>query len=185
MTGKRLLSETFEDIEYVSLKREVMLRIAFQNVHLLLSTLIFSAFSALIILWPSVSWRICAAHGVVSGALSLQWCHHGSVQVLLKKYIMMKENILVEEGSVRAGSTWEIWLLANHMTSFLGSRWLVSTKGVFIGLQISMILLASAVASAVNGPSLLASLLLLAGTSLVLFTNPKGTDLAPNGKAPK
>ena len=37
---------------------------------------------------------------------------------------------------------WETWLKDNRMPGLLGARWIISTKAVFVGSQLAMILIA-------------------------------------------
>jgi hypothetical protein len=168
--------KTLEEKEIDSLRREIFLRIFLQNVILILSTLIFSAFGLAVVIWPNSAWLFCVVHAVASGSLSLQWCHHGAGTVLLKKYIMIIEN------NSRTGMTWESWLPKNRPKTLLGTRWLVSTKGVFIGLQVSLILLCSFASLNISWHLLTAALIIRIATSAFLFTNPKGKDVLQEGR---
>lgn len=147
------------------LRRELALRILLQNLLLILSLALFTAFSILALALPKTAWAAAAAQGAVGLAAALQWCHHGIRTKQIKDYLTITSD--------EAESGWERWLPAHRPQSLLGSRWMISTKGVFIGLQLAMIALALQVAPAIDGAfAALATALLLASTGFLL-TNPK------------
>ena len=157
-------------VEYTSLRKEILIRIVIQNALLITTTIAFLFISTISIYTPTVAWSFCVIFCLVSGSFALQWCHHGAGSVQIKRYIMS-----VEE--TRRASNWEAWLLDNPLNSFLGTRWVISTKGVFIGLQCAEI-----ITSLISQPEphymlQLFAVLILLVTTLLLFTNPKGSDL--------
>lgn len=148
------------------LRRELALRILLQNVLLIVSLILATVFAAIAIILPEGAWLAAAAHGAIGLGAVLQWCHHGIRTKQIKAYLLT----LDPEGS---GGGWELWLPANRPNSWLGSRWMISTKGVFLGLQLALMLLAG-----LQGPSLEpllagASAGLLLTSAAFLLTNPK------------
>ncbi|MFN7225584.1 MAG: hypothetical protein ACK4MS_16370, partial [Paracoccaceae bacterium] len=57
--------------------------------------------------------------------------------------------------------------------SLLGSRWMISTKGVFLGLQLAMIVLAWRMAPVADGIFVSFAAVLLLASAGFLLTNPK------------
>jgi hypothetical protein len=116
------------------LRRELALRILLQNLLLILSLALFTAFAILALARPAVAWAAAAAHAAASLGAALQWCHHGIRTKQIKDFLL----------TLDSGHTdgWERWLPANRPRTLLGSRWMISTKGVFLGLQLAMIGLA-------------------------------------------
>lgn len=154
-------------IDGPALRRELALRILLQNLLLILSLALFAAFGILAMTFPETVWLAAAAHGAAGLGAVLQWCHHGIRTKQIKEYL------LLTEGERQDG--WEKWLQANRPHRLLGSRWLISTKGVFLGLQLGMIGLAlhlGPVAEVGAGQPLLPVALLLA-SACFLLTNPK------------
>lgn len=146
------------------LRRELALRILLQNLLLLLSVAVFTGFAILALALPHAAWAAAAAQGVAGFAAALQWCHHGIRTKQIKDYLLTIDS--------REAGGWECWLPAHRPRTFLGSRWMISTKGVFIGLQGAMIGLAwhmtalHSVFASVAAGALLATL-------WFLLTNPK------------
>lgn len=147
------------------LRRELALRILLQNLLLLLSLALFAAFGILALSRPEAAWGAAAAHGVASLGAALQWCHHGIRTKQIKEFLLT-----LDSGHIDG---WERWLPANRPCTLLGSRWMISTKGVFLGLELAMIGLASRIAP--QSDILLAAVtaVLLLASAGFLFTNPK------------
>ena len=146
-------------------RAEIRLRILLQNVNLMLAVSAFAFLAAAALAWPLSAWLIACVHAIVSGALLLQWCHHGVRTMQLKMFLMQQEE--------KARSDWEVWLPANRPKRLLGTRWFVSTKGVFLGTQAAMA--GFAILSAETGPlwaqvACASAFLVSAG---LLLTNPK------------
>lgn len=147
------------------LRRELALRILLQNLLLILSLALFSAFAILALAQLGAAWGAAAAHGAASLGAALQWCHHGIRTKQIKEYL------LTIDSSHTDG--WERWLPANRPRTLLGSRWMISTKGVFLGLQLAMIGLASLIAAVPDGIFIFVSVILLLASAGFLLTNPK------------
>jgi hypothetical protein len=150
--------------EASSLRRELGFRILLQNTLLIVSVGVFAAFAAIAALAPGVAWPLALAHNSAILAAALQWCHHGVRTMQIKQYLLLIDPN--EKG-------WERWLPANRPKTLLGSRWMISTKGVFLGLGLAMVGFAAGLAPAfMLLPALIAAGLWLV-TAGFLFTNPK------------
>ena len=147
-----------------ALRRELALRILLQNGLLVISLILFAAFSITILSIPESAWLAVYAHGAVGLGAALQWCHHGIRTKQIKEYLLE-----IDDGSEIG---WERWLPAHRPQTLLGSRWLISTKGVFLGLQIAMILLGW-VTHAKSLVGLSIGVIFLLTTAAFLLTNPK------------
>ncbi|MFN7225544.1 MAG: hypothetical protein ACK4MS_16160 [Paracoccaceae bacterium] len=147
------------------LRRELALRILLQNLLLILSLALFTAFAILALTLPETAWAAAAAQGAVSLGAALQWCHHGIRTRQIKQYLLT-----IDDGQ---SDGWERWLPANRPRSLLGSRWMISTKGVFLGLQLAMIGLAWRTAPVADGVFVSAAAVFLLVSAGFLLTNPK------------
>jgi multisubunit Na+/H+ antiporter MnhG subunit len=147
------------------LRRELALRILLQNLLLILSLALFAAFALLALARPEAALGAAAAQGAASLGAVLQWCHHGIRTKQIKEYL------LTIDSSHTGG--WERWLPANRPRTLLGSRWMISTKGVFLGLQLAMIGLALRIAPVSDGFSLSVAAALVLASAGFLLTNPK------------
>jgi hypothetical protein len=97
-------------------------------------------------------------------AAVLQWCHHGVRTMQIKQYLLL---------IVPGEKGWEHWLPANRPKTLLGSRWMISTKGVFLGLGLAEVWLAALLAPQfMLLPAVISAGLWLAAAGF-LFTNPK------------
>jgi hypothetical protein len=150
--------------EASSLRRELGLRILLQNTLLIISVGLFAAFSAVAALAPGTAWPLAVAHNSAILALALQWGHHGVRTMQIKHYLLLIDPD--EKG-------WERWLPANRPKTLLGSRWMISTKGVFLGLGLVKVGLAALLAPAFMPLPALVSASLWLATAGFLFTNPK------------
>ena len=148
------------------LRRELALRILLQNLLLIVSLVLFAAFALAALANPETAWAAAAAQGAAILGAALQWCHHGIRTKQIKVYL------LTLDGGEASGS-WERWLPANRPQTILGSRWMISTKGVFIGLQLGMLLLAFLLAPALDGIFASGATVLLLASAGFLLTNPK------------
>lgn len=148
------------------LRRELALRILLQNLLLILSLAIFTGFAIFSMTTPQSVWATASMHGAAGLAAALQWCHHGIRTKQIKDYLLSMDG---GDGS----NGWENWLPANRPNKLLGSLWMVSTKGVFIGLQLAMILLAIWISPSADGLFMTVSLVMVGATTFFLITNPK------------
>jgi hypothetical protein len=163
-TDALVMNASHSSHEALSLRRELESRILFQNTLLIVSVGAFALFSAVAALASEAAWPMAVALNTVILAAALQWCHHGVRTMQIKRYLLL---INPDEKG------WEHWLPANRPRTLLGSRWMISTKGVFLGLGLVQLGLAALLAPAfLLLPALGAAGLWLA-TAGFLFTNPK------------
>jgi hypothetical protein len=153
-----------EAYELQSLRQELLLRIALQNLLLILAVALFAAIAAVGIAVPSGLWHCAAVLNCAVFALALQWCHHGIRTAQIKQYLMLADRNL---------SGWERWLPANRPARLLGSRWMISTKGVFLGLGAAMIGMASWLTPAAGWVLPATAFMLWIASAGFLLTNPK------------
>lgn len=158
--------------EAAALRRELLLRIGLQNALLILSLAIFTAFAILVLLRPEAGWIAAAGHAAAGLGAALQWCHHGIRTKQIKAYLLVIEAD-TPDGHPASQQGWEHWLPTHRPKTLLGSRWLISTKGSFIGLQLAMIGLALWVSPAVDPIPALVALGLMIVAAGFLLTNPK------------
>jgi hypothetical protein len=163
-------SESIAVVEYASLRNEILIRVLIQNALLIMLTITFVVIAMISLQRPNIAWLSCVLFGIVSGSFALQWCHHGAGSVQIKRYIMSVYQ-------TRKGSNWEAWLLENKLNSFLGTRWVLSTKGVFVGLQCAELVLSLILQPEPHYMLQLSAVSIMFVTTLLLFTNPKGSDL--------
>lgn len=154
------------DVEIRSLRKELKLRIMLQNLLLQGLLVIFAALGAGVAIQPEASAALGLVFQCVMLAAVLQWCHHG-VRTAQIKAFLQKIN---PDG---AYGKWETWLPAHRPAKLLGSRWMVSTKGVFLGLGAVMLLLGPGLSPDIAILPLLASLMVWTTAAAFLFTNPK------------
>lgn len=148
------------------LRRELALRILLQNLLLILSLAVFSAFAIFAMTSPGWAWAAAFMHGVTGLAAALQWCHYGIRTKQIKDYILS-----IDDGDGHNG--WEKWLPANRPRTLLGSRWMISTKCVFIGLQLALMVLAVWISPFADGILVADVITMVFATSVFLLTNPK------------
>lgn len=160
-----LQQKDFDFFEISTLRRELYLRMIFQNCILILDICLFFVATALQIIDRSYTVEMAAAFALVNAFLAAMWCHHGARQAQIKQYL------LILEARYSALSGWESWLPRHPNRGFLGSRWLVSTKGVLLGTA-----LATSVNASLRAPMdwlLVGGFMVIAATALLLFSNPK------------
>lgn len=149
--------------EYRALKAEMLLRITIQNCSIFGAVGLFTVCAVLAVTFPQDAAALAFVQSVVTLALALQWCHQGVRQCALKQAIQKRD-----KDAGRAGG-WEDWLPSQRPNGVLGSRWFISTKAVFVGLNAVSILLAL--------PSydflFVAACAILSLTTVSLLTNPK------------
>lgn len=141
-----------------------MIRICIQNLLLILSALCLLVTVGIIASHANNAMVIGFANQCVLLCFALQWCHHGVRTKQIKAYLL-----LINPDS----DGWENWLPANRPTGLLGSRWLVSTKGVFIGLGASSIVSSSVIQVPFSLTPFALSLAVCTSTAVFLLTNPK------------
>lgn len=147
------------------LRRELAVRIVLQNLLLISNLFVFAAFAILSLARPQFAWLSAASQGSAGLSVALQWCHHGIRTKQIKMFLMTLD---CEESQ-----KWERWLPLNRPNTILGSRWFVSTKGSFVGLQLAMIIVAWSVSPVANPAFALVATVLLVASTWFLLTNPK------------
>lgn len=152
--------------EVQSLRHELKLRILFQNILLQGLPIVFTALAVTATLVPSASSVLCLVFQCVMLVAILQWCHHGIRTAQIKTFL----DEINPDGTL---GLWESWLPQNRPATLLGSRWLVSTKGVFLGLGLVMLVLDMSFSSPVRIGPFVASVLAWITGAIFLFTNPK------------
>jgi len=88
---------------------------------------IFAATGAGPAIQPDASAALCLVLECVMMGAVLQQCHHGVSTAQVKGFLQ-------EIDLDAAHGKWDTWLPAHHSATLLGSRWMVSTKAVFLGL---------------------------------------------------
>lgn len=150
--------------EVESLRSELKLRILLQNLVIIVSIGLFALVVGAAVLSPAAAWPLAAVENVTLLAAALVWCHHGVRTAQIKKYLLLRD--ANENG-------WERWLPESRPATLLGSRWVVSTKGVFLGLGAASMAIASFVSSEFESWALFASVGVWTASAIFLFTNLK------------
>ncbi len=153
-------------VEIASLRQEVLLRVFLQNIILQMVVVLFVTSIGLTVFRPGEVWAISLGYQTASLACALQWCHHGIRTRQIKQF-------LTRITPVGNAPSWEAWLPANRPPGLLGSRWLISTKGVFLGLSLTMIGLELAIADSPVVIARVGGIALWLLTTCFLLTNPK------------
>lgn len=160
-----VIQDSLADGDGPVLRRELALRILLQNLLLILSLTLFTAFAILALARPEAAWGAAVAQGAATLGATLQWCHHGIRTKQIKEFLLT-----LDSGHADG---WENWLPANRPRTLLGSRWMISTKGVFLGVQFAMIGLAWRMAPILDGFLISVTAVLLLASTGFLLTNPK------------
>lgn len=147
-----------------ALRAELRHRILMQNALLQTAPVVFLVGVLGMAAHPAQAWSLAAALNAVFLAAASQWCHHGVRTAQLKAFLVLHDPD--EDG-------WEFWLPRNRPRTLLGSRWLISTKGVFLGLGLAALLIAIEVGHALQVAPALLSLIALAASAYLLLSNPK------------
>ncbi|QMW21471.1 hypothetical protein [Sandaracinobacteroides saxicola] len=156
----------FDLLELQSLRAELLLRMAVQNLILvLLLPLLLATFIVQLIL-PATAPLAALGFTVTAGAGALIWCHQGARQVQLKAYLMLLAARHTPDGG------WESWLPDHPIGGRLGSRWFISTKGVLLGSQAAA-LVAAIIQAGLQPLPMLATVAAIAVTAFFLLLNPK------------
>jgi hypothetical protein len=122
-----------EPTEIQYLHRELLLRMWIQNLILILLMLVFPASVFLMATAGQNEELVALGYVVACGMGALYWIHNAARTEQIKLYL------LKWEARRPAGAGWESWLKENRMPGILGSRWIISTKGVFVGSQVAMV----------------------------------------------
>lgn len=161
------MNETPDVIEQKTLRHELRLHILLQNTLLIVSVCVFATLTCLAVAIPHSAGLAAVACSSVIFANTLQWCHHGIRTRQIKMFLLLGSE------SDADATSWEHWLPKNRPQRLLGSRWMISTKGVFLGLDLAMKFIAFRLTPSPNLLDVVPGFLLLAATAGFLFTNPK------------
>jgi hypothetical protein len=159
--------QVFDLEELKSLRSELLLRMAIQNgillflIPMLLATVMVQAAH------PASALVVALGYCVAAGMGALIWCHCGVRQAQIKAYLLVLETRLAPRGG------WESWLPAHRIGGWLGTRWFVSTKGVFMGSQLAAVASALWIGSERDWPLLATAAAVMAATAWFLLVNPK------------
>ena len=154
--------------EYQALRVEIIARIQLQNLTLMLLMPLFLATSFVMTTLPRAAVLLALAYIVATGIGGLLWIHHAARTTQIKQYLR-----LMLEPRLRDGGGWERWHAVNRVAGLLGSRWRISTIGVFIGSDIAMLYLGWMIGpTGLGHPAMLLSLLAI-GVSAVLLIPPR------------
>lgn len=124
----------FHDGEIAYLRKELLLRIAIQNCVLIMLMPLATTSFVLGLAWPARAEWAALAYVMASGMGALYWSHNGARTMQIAAYLRRQELEQVGQG-------WETWLKSNRYRGLLGSRWRISTMGVFLGSQVLVITL--------------------------------------------
>jgi len=160
-------AQTLALIEYRALRHELLMRMLVQNLLTVLQPLLLLGCYGLALTHPLQAPITALVFLFTSLAASAQWCHMGVRTVHLKTFIMQSEERLGAE------FTWESFLPGARPKSLLGSRWVISTKGVFLLVQGLAILIPSSLDIASSFWFLTIAICVLGASQWLLFTNPK------------
>ncbi len=141
-----------------TVRREILLRIGIQNAILIFLMPLFLVAAVAQCAFRADAEIIALAYVGAAGMGALYWIHSAARTVQMKTYLKALE--AAEPGS----GGWETWLAQNPINGILGSRWFISTKGVFVGSQLAAILVAALLRREDAQPMLL--LLSLAASAL-------------------
>ncbi len=157
----------FDQTELAALRSELLLRSAIQN-----GTIILLAPMLLVATWIALEHSqraqfVYLVHTITVGMAALNWCHHDV------RISQVRGFLLLLEQRHCSGVGWESWLPAHRIGGLLGSRWFISTKGVFVGSQIVGAAGGYLLADLSVSPLLILSVLATTVTGALLLTNPK------------
>lgn len=135
--------DAVDHAEYQALRREIEQRIMIQNMSLLLLMPLLLLSVGLMVAWPDQAPVVMLAHLVSTGIGALIWIHGAARTTQIKAYFL-----LVLEPRLRPADGWERWHARHRVRGRLGSRWRISTIGVFLGSDIATLMLAWLIAPA-------------------------------------
>jgi hypothetical protein len=136
-----------------------------QNFTLMALAPLLLAAVALMVAIPGQALVLALAHIVAAGTCGLIWSHHAARTTQIKYYMR-----LIVEPQFRTRGGWERWHATHRVAGWLGSRWRISTIGVFLGSQIAALGFGLLVtpANPLN-PLVLLAVALIAGSALLLM----------------
>lgn len=159
------MTETTDRDEFHALRAEIITRIRLQNIILMMLMPLFLATALVMAVYPPATRIMPLAYTIAGGIGGLLWVHHAARTTQIKYYLR-----LVLEPRLRDGGGWERWHAANRVAGPLGSRWRISTIGVFIGSDLAVLGLSWLVAPSTFGdPRSLSTLAAIAVAALLLL----------------
>lgn len=160
--------------EMRSLRAEMMVRIIFQNILILLCLALFAIAGFIAAAVPGSAIPAAFCYSLTCLFLAAAWCHHGVRQAQIKTYVMRMER---RQGRL---DSWESWLPHNRLGGWLGSRWVISTKLPLVVLPTAATVWAAHAGGAAERPLLLVNAVLIAIGGWLLWTNPREKALTPS-----
>ena len=122
-----------ERMEIQYLHRELLLRMWIQNLILVLLMLVFPASIFSMASAGQNEELVALGYVVACGMGALYWIHNAARTEQIKAYLLSWES------RRPTGVGWETWLRETRFPGILGSRWIISTKCVFVGSQIAAV----------------------------------------------
>lgn len=116
--------------EVRNLRAEILIRIVFQNVVLCVLWCLYGGFLAGAVLAREAG--LLVIYDLVAMVAAAMWSHHAARIVQIRHYFLEK---IEPELFGKDWDGWERSLATSRIAGLLGSRWFVSTKGVFLGSQ--------------------------------------------------
>lgn len=147
--------------EFRSLRQEILIRVIFQNVLLVLCWCALGA--VLAASYFAARPTPLLIYSVLAVSAAAMWAHHGCRTAQIRTYLQSRLEPWLGGGE---GPAWEQALEGMQFRSILGSRWFVSTKGFLLGSQVLIIVIVQAYGfdfghTAVASTAFLASIWLL------------------------
>lgn len=116
---------------FSAVRREVDLRIAIQNLILLAVVVSAQVFCVLALMHRSDGVALSLIFGGAVQVSALIWGHNGVRHAQIRCYVVE----VIEPRMASAGEGWEAFLEAVRPSDALGTRWRLSTYGIFCGTQ--------------------------------------------------
>lgn len=112
-------------------RREIDLRIAIQNLILLTAVISAQVFCVLALMHRTDGVALSLIFSGAVQASALIWGHNGIRHAQIRCYVVE----VIEPRMASAGEGWEAFVEAVRPSDALGTRWRLSTYGVFCGAQ--------------------------------------------------
>jgi hypothetical protein len=156
-----------------ALRQELAVRIVIQNV-LLAGTVLTSLVTCLLMAFtPAVaSWLALCQVAATAGA-ALMWLHGGARTMQISAYLTdVLEPRLLADPAVG----WESWHHRHRFRGRLGSRWFISTVGIFLASEVLTIAAAIVAGAGFRRPPLLLAAIFLVPLTALLLRHPRLAD---------
>ena len=125
------------EARFFALRQELDIRIFLQNLFLLVLVVTWAVLASLSVAMPVRTFEMSLVFDALAFSLAIMWSHSGVRHAQMRGYLL---EVLEPEMS-SAGMGWERYLRDRRPASRLGSRWWISTHGLFAGLPIAFSLL--------------------------------------------